>query len=324
MKLELNNMTPGERIREVLYEGESRSIRRAVGFLAASYIIYLAFIMLAGLDLKLDGTSVVQLLYSSAIYLTVGLMFVSQAWYLILKPLTEHTNNETQTKATFMLLTLTYILLVTYDATQLGTLTTRSGLEVPLRPLIGIIIVGSPLYALIMPITVHQLDKHAKDQSTIEYIFKGPKGRSPLRALTFFILGYTSFAVLAVLWMLGGIARGMSGVSSPAPSLTWWLLAYTGFGIAIISQLWYLLLKPIYEDSSYRTRKAVILTLCFPTILIMSDYLLWAFGVILEFESRARLIPYSDLNTLGDQFIVIGPVYIILFSVAFAWKNYVQ
>lgn len=150
------------------------------------------------------------------------------------------------------------------------------------------------------------------------------EGRSVSRALAFFAWGYITFTVLAVLWLLGGIARGMGGGGPREPSLVWWFLAYSGVTIALVSQLWYLLLKPVFEDAETSKKRVLALVPILATAGLLSlDYLVWGMvvlGIVPETASSfigGRMIPHGPEDTIGESFVRVGFVYLLLLLAAF-------
>lgn len=156
-------------------------------------------------------------------------------------------------------------------------------------------------------------------------IFTNGRGRSIARALAFFAWGYITFTALAVLWLLGGIARGMGGGGPREPSLVWWFLAYSGVTIALISQLWYLLLKPVFEDAETSKKRVLALVPILATAGLLSlDYLVWGMvvlGIVPETASSpfigGRMIPHGPEDTIGESFVRVGFVYLLLLLAAF-------
>ena len=292
-------------LERLLFGGEGRSVRKALGFLAIGYL--LNFALLTMVDLEVGNIGV----YILLTYCILGLLLVSQVWFLSLKPVYENPNKTISSGKALAGLTLSYSLFAVIHFLISETLITR----LVVMPLFSII----PIYAVLMFVSIRLLEKYSGDRSLLEYIFIGTEGRSVGRAFAFFFVGYSLATVLMILWTLGGIARGL-GDADPAPfSPTLWFFVYSGAAVAIASQVWYLLIKPIYETSeNYKSRIAAVLTPIVVASPFAVDYVLLLLGL-----SRGLMIPYIDIDSsLGEPFTFIGFPYLLILLAVTAWKYF--
>jgi len=152
-------------------------------------------------------------------------------------------------------------------------------------------------------------------------IFIDGKGRSVAGALAFFWVGYSLSVVSAVLYFAGAMARGLGGASDPSgvvyfESMALALGSYLGFTVAVVSQSWYLLLKPYWEKNELR--KLIPLLCVLATFLILIPptalYSLPLLSVLNVYTPGNGFLFRRLLWVnfyLGAAFLLFGPVHII-------------
>lgn len=150
------------------------------------------------------------------------------------------------------------------------------------------------------------------------------EGRSVGRAPVFFAGGYISFTALAVLWMLGGIARGMGRGGLRKSSLTWWFFAYSAVKIALVSQLCYLLLELVIEDAETLKKRVLTLIPILATGATRSRLSRLDDGStghrarnVQQSFIRGGLMTHAPEDTIGESFFRVGFVYLLLLLAAF-------
>lgn len=144
------------------------------------------------------------------------------------------------------------------------------------------------------------------------------------RALAFFWVGYSISVVTAFVFVAGGIGRGLGGASdfSDIAYVSFASGIYFGFAVAIVSQVWYLLLKPYWETDSIRKLRpllyvvAMILILIPPTVLYSLSMLSILDLYTPDNRSVVRLTLRINLY-LGSIFLILGAVYIVGLSIQY-------
>lgn len=158
-------------------------------------------------------------------------------------------------------------------------------------------------------------------ESGIKRVFVDGTGRSLARALAFFWVGYSLSVVSAVLYFAGAMARGLGGASDSSGVVYFEFVAlafgiYLGFTVAVVSQSWYLLLKPYWEQNKLRKPIPLLCVVATFSILIPSTalYLLSLLSVLNVYSPTNGFLFRRLLWVnfyLGAAFLTLGPVYII-------------
>jgi len=160
--------------------------------------------------------------------------------------------------------------------------------------------------------------KEARQEPIFRRIFIDGKGRSVGRALAFFWVGYSLSVVSAALFVVSGIGRGLGGASdfSDVTYVSYASFIYLGLVLALVSQLWFLLLKPYWEMDRINETVPLVYTLTTALLLIPSTvfYLLSIASILdlyaLDNDFLFRRILWVNFY-LGAAFLLFGPVHII-------------